>query len=244
MLSEITDKLRPMVTFAFDDGFISDYEKAFPYLKEKGMRGTYFVITGTLGSDKTYKLSPEHLLEMSKAGHEIGSHTKDHVRLTEQGDVNLVDQLLDSKETIQEITNTPCISMSIPFGDVNERVEKMLGGFYENARSSKRGNNFYGHSPSHIYKSHFLDNKGLNDVDTIKQYIDTAYDKKQWIVISMHEIISDDLYDENDDWKTKESDFKEVVDYVDTLRPEIEVVTFSEGSQRIKGQFSVDYFNG
>lgn len=44
---------RPVV-LTYDDGYLGVYENAFPILQETGFTGVIYVITGTLGTDKSY----------------------------------------------------------------------------------------------------------------------------------------------------------------------------------------------
>lgn len=69
-----------VVSLTFDDGWASQYENARPILERHGMRGTFFVNSGLVGSEG--RVTWEQLREMAAAGHEIGGHTLDHPDLT------------------------------------------------------------------------------------------------------------------------------------------------------------------
>ena len=75
------------VLITFDDGYQSNYEYAFPILKEENMKGTIFAIGVSIGKkeyykDTVHKMTPhfgkEEIDEMKGSGLiSIGSHTYD-----------------------------------------------------------------------------------------------------------------------------------------------------------------------
>jgi peptidoglycan/xylan/chitin deacetylase (PgdA/CDA1 family) len=69
-----------VVSFTFDDGWVSQYDIAYPLLQAHGMQGTFFVNSNLIGKDG--RLTWSHLEELAAAGHEIGGHTLDHPDLT------------------------------------------------------------------------------------------------------------------------------------------------------------------
>ena len=69
-----------MVTFSFDDGFQSIYDKAIPILDAAGIKSTQAIITNALDDTPLYMTS-QQVLELFLNGHEIASHTKSHASL-------------------------------------------------------------------------------------------------------------------------------------------------------------------
>lgn len=69
------------IIITFDDGYISNYQYAFPLLKELNMKATFFIVTGSVGNTKlTYPhFSWEQAKEMEKSGViDIQSHSHTH----------------------------------------------------------------------------------------------------------------------------------------------------------------------
>jgi peptidoglycan/xylan/chitin deacetylase (PgdA/CDA1 family) len=66
-----------VVGLTFDDGRVSDYETAYPLLRELGWEADFFVNTATVGS-KGF-LSWSQIAEMHRGGMSIQSHGHDHV---------------------------------------------------------------------------------------------------------------------------------------------------------------------
>ena len=70
------------VLITFDDGYIDNYQCAFPILKKHQMKAIIFLISDYISMYPNY-LTWEQLFEMQAAGIEFGSHTLDHTVLTD-----------------------------------------------------------------------------------------------------------------------------------------------------------------
>lgn len=65
---------RAKLLFGFDDGNITDYTEAFPYLSARGLSGTSYINPETIGADGNH-LSLAQIREMDAAGWTIGSQS-------------------------------------------------------------------------------------------------------------------------------------------------------------------------
>jgi len=108
------------VVFTFDDGLASDYETAFPMMREHGCCADFFVNSSTVGS--AGYVSWEHLKEMDRAGMSIQSHGSQHTALTLLNSSVLHEQLLRGKVEIEDRLGTKVEFLSAPFGFLNGRV--------------------------------------------------------------------------------------------------------------------------
>ena len=68
-----------IVSFTFDDG-IQTQMQVRPALLSHGMRGTFYINSGTVGAD-SYLMTWADVNALHADGNEIGSHTIDHRRL-------------------------------------------------------------------------------------------------------------------------------------------------------------------
>src|SRR5205807_263840 len=70
-----------VVTLTFDDG-IATQTTARSLLNQYGMHGTFFIISGLVGSSSYYMTWPQ-VDALATDGNEIGGHTVDHMRLAD-----------------------------------------------------------------------------------------------------------------------------------------------------------------
>lgn len=224
-------KLRPMISFRFDDGRNTDYLTAHPLLKERGLKGTFYIITNNLGGNSS--LSVDDLYEMSKYGHEIGTHTHTHRRLTTLTDEEIINEMSTSISIIENITNKKVTSMSPPGHNYDERVDRLVHGFVEfvNVAGHQDNNNFNKYGTLRNTTTLRMSN---TPITTLKRYVDEAIEGGYWLVLHTHRVVND---------KTPQSGdinidvFIELLDYVNSKRPhEIDNVTISEGANRIRQQ--------
>jgi peptidoglycan/xylan/chitin deacetylase (PgdA/CDA1 family) len=108
----------------FDDGYVNNLA-AFEELKKRGMRASWFIVTGSIGREPAWPadgrpagrlLNADELREMQANGMEIGSHTVSHVRLAETDDTRLMQELTDSKATLEEQLGKTVDSFAYPYG--------------------------------------------------------------------------------------------------------------------------------
>ncbi|MCZ7667599.1 MAG: polysaccharide deacetylase family protein [Chloroflexi bacterium] len=71
-----TDLPDKPVILTFDDGYLDNYENAFPVLQEFGFPGTFFIITDYADQGAAGYANWEQLAEMAAAGMRIETHTK------------------------------------------------------------------------------------------------------------------------------------------------------------------------
>jgi len=124
-ISELPEKT---VVLTFDDGYADNYEGAFLPLAENSMKATWFITTDCIGkhahwmgppTPKTQMLTVEQLLQMEKAGMEIGSHTCSHPDLTTLTYQQQWNEMTQSKEILESIIHGKISSFAYPYGRYN-----------------------------------------------------------------------------------------------------------------------------
>lgn len=88
------------VILTFDDGYLDNYEHAFPILQEYGFEGTFFVVTEFIDRGREGYMTWEMIVEMSRAGQRIESHSKTHPDLALKSRDGLIFEILGAQETI------------------------------------------------------------------------------------------------------------------------------------------------
>ena len=111
------------IALSFDDGYRDNLSVAAPLLVELGIPFTVFVCTGAVAGRKAGLLAPEELRELAGLpGARIGSHSINHVRLTEVDDRRLDEELAGSKAYLEDLLGTGVDLLSYPHGAVDRRV--------------------------------------------------------------------------------------------------------------------------
>lgn len=114
------------IILTFDDGYRDVYTEAFPLLREHGMTGTIFLITGLIDEERAEYLSWDQVKEMQRAGIQFGSHSYSHPDLRGQSAEYLVWQILGSKEAIEQRIQEPVRFFSYPSGRYDPLVVDIL----------------------------------------------------------------------------------------------------------------------
>ncbi len=116
-----------LVGLTFDDGYADFLTTAVPVLARHGMTGTLYVVAGRLGGSNGWDDGPRlELLDVdgvravAAAGHEVGSHTLTHVRLSGADPATLAEEIIGSRQVLQEILQADVPGFCFPWGDFDE----------------------------------------------------------------------------------------------------------------------------
>ncbi|MCH8237206.1 MAG: polysaccharide deacetylase family protein [Proteobacteria bacterium] len=163
----------------FDDGFKNGITNAMPLLLDKGVPAAFFLVTGYIGTsvekdrDKLlgFYESGDLLMEfldwddcrkMADAGMTIGSHTVNHVQLSQLDEAGAEAELRDSKQSIEKELGRPCEHFCPPFGrrDIDflphrdPEIARRVG--YKSFHCGHRGAMRLGDSPMMVSRDHLL----------------------------------------------------------------------------------------
>jgi peptidoglycan/xylan/chitin deacetylase (PgdA/CDA1 family) len=135
---------------SFDDGFLNVLTQAMPILDEVGFTATCYFVANRFGGLNDWDaqvdpagsplMSHEDMLQWRDHGHEIGSHTLDHVALSQvSAQVSRV-QVLESKRRLEALSGRRVASFCYPYGDLDIRVrDQVEAAGYGNATTTARG---------------------------------------------------------------------------------------------------------
>ncbi len=121
---------------SFDDGFMDNYQFAYPLLKKYQAKATIFLATQIEGIEK---LTAEQIREMSASGViEFGAHTQHHVNLLKLSDEDAFSEMQASKQDVEALVGR-CPSFAYPFGRFNEKHQQMAKDIgFKNAVSTRK----------------------------------------------------------------------------------------------------------
>ena len=129
---------RSDVRITFDDGNASDVEHALPALRRRGLRATFFVVAGRLGTPGF--VDEAGVRALAGAGMTIGCHGMRHLPWRELDDGALQEELVDAKRLLEEVVERPLTAAACPFGSYDRRVLRFLRrSGYDRVYTSDRG---------------------------------------------------------------------------------------------------------
>jgi len=108
------------VIFTFDDGELNNYTNAFPVLKQFDFLAYFFVTVNRIGQ-KDY-MGWKELKALRDADMIVGSHGLTHEILTKLTTKQLVQELEESKRTLEDHLQVPVDYFSVPRGFYNKEV--------------------------------------------------------------------------------------------------------------------------
>jgi len=153
-------------------------------LEEYGVRGTFGPITSYMNE--------EMFLDIFHRGHELGSHTVNHLPLNEASMETIIYELTESKLFIEELTGVPCVSYIAPYGKLDPNVIAVAWELYISARGVHFGIN--GVAGADIFKlwvapyptpwgSTWTDEQYITN---LRQYVEDVLEVEGWGVEMWH----------------------------------------------------------
>lgn len=129
------------VVLTFDDGYANVLEHAAPVLAQHGFRAVQFLVAHRIGGNNWWDVAegevPERLMndaeirEWLRQGHEIGSHTLTHPRLTRLSPAQRREEIRASKHRLEDRFGVAIRHFCYPYGDCDAAVveEVRLAGY-------------------------------------------------------------------------------------------------------------------
>ncbi|MBR4725176.1 MAG: polysaccharide deacetylase family protein [Lachnospiraceae bacterium] len=114
------DPEKPIIALSFDDGPSIYTERIIAALEENNAEATFFMVGYNV---KNYK---DVVKLVYDAGMEIGNHTSDHKKLTDQSKETIRSQVFDNEDLINSIVPVGRIIVRPPYGSHNSTVRSIV----------------------------------------------------------------------------------------------------------------------
>ncbi len=227
---------RGKVTFSFDDGWLEHALIAGPVLDSYDIDGTFYVMSKEMDSSGLKKgffkrggygdnAGPYANLEQIKAladsGHEIGSHTRTHLYLTQLSPKEKNTELRGSLRELVEAGFTDVSTIAYPYGDFDDDVKEITAkAGYTVGRSVLRG---FNDRATDRYALRIQQVDRETPVEDMMEWIDQAEKDNLWLILMFHQI-SDDT---SDGLGVTEEDFIALIEH--SKEADVDIVTVAEG---------------
>jgi peptidoglycan/xylan/chitin deacetylase (PgdA/CDA1 family) len=140
------------VWVTFDDGFADVFDHALGVLAENGFRALVFLVSSRVGRTNEWQrqrgdiseplMDDLQVRDWLAQGHEIGSHTRTHPRLTQLSPAAANEEIISSKKELEDRFGVPVEHFCYPYGDWNTITKDLVtGAGYTTACTTTRGVN-------------------------------------------------------------------------------------------------------
>lgn len=203
---------RGRVSFTFDDGLISNYTVLKPILDQYGIKASFYIVTEYQEDAAAYAMTVANLTELKSQGHQIQSHSHDHVNLTTLSQADRMTSLSTSK-TLLEGWGFTVFLFTLPFGAYNDQVlADTLAAGYAVISTTDEG---YNNISSIAAKTRIMRiDADLYTPAQLNTMIDEAMSKKLWIILYYHKITGTGPGEVVGDENHTPDEIKAVIDHV------------------------------
>ena len=219
-------KQKPIFTIVDDDGHLDVIDKLLPLANQYDFKFTATVPGfNMLPTGEQSHMKKDDLLLLQSMGHEISSHTYNHIHLIEKTESELIDDF-EQMDALMKSWGINCNTLCYPFGERNDLSIEVARKYVRGARTTEYGINY---SPLETWDLKVINGwtseaPDSNNTEATISYYKTKLDEVKatngWGIFSAH------LYlDEN-----QTELIEELVIYAQSLG--IEIVTLNEGFNR------------
>ena len=133
----------------FDDGYKDLIINALPILKKYNFKATCLIVSNLIGKSNMWdehdnNIKNKELMNLSdihfwiKNGMCVGSHSKNHKKLTLLNKKDAADEIINSKNELETLTGTSINSFCYPYGLYNENIVDIVREKYDLAFTTNR----------------------------------------------------------------------------------------------------------
>jgi len=125
------------IVLTFDDGLTSVVETALPLLESAGLSAIAFVMAANAVVTSGSRMDAGAVRDAHAAGVEIGSHALTHRPLTSLPLETARQEIVRSREALEDVIGAPVRSFAYPFGDASSAIVDCVRRSYDAGFSTK-----------------------------------------------------------------------------------------------------------
>lgn len=180
-----------IISVTFDDGWESVYSNALPIMQKYGIHSTQYILAGQF-DDPNY-FSEAQVRSLAASGHEIASHTVNHLDLTTLDDTDLAYEIGGSKDILGEKFGIPR-DFAPPLGADDQRVQSLIKQNYRSARNTTGDISTLSEVDTNTranfnrYSINAFTMRADTSLEQLQTFIAYAQANNAWIVITYHQV--------------------------------------------------------
>ena len=175
---------KPRISITFDDGWASSWENVQSALDEHSFKATYYVNPGT--TNKDLFLNSQQIEQILNEGHQIASHTQNHIDITSYLGSYVAQELDEAIRDLREDYSVGTIDFASPFGKFDQSVIPLIADRHATHRGTDPGINTKQQTDYYNLKALFL-RKEVSDQE-LRDYIERAEKSNGWLILIYHQI--------------------------------------------------------
>lgn len=179
----------PYISFTFDDFPCSALGVGGGILSRFGVRGTYYVSLGLMGTLAPTGLicSPDDVRNVLVQGHEIGCHTFSHCHPSEARPTTFEKSIVENLRTLNELIPGAFFeSLAYPIAGPRLGTKQIAGRYFRCCRGGGQTFNV-GSMDLNLLNAFFLE-KSRGDLESVKRIIDENRKACGWLIFATHDI--------------------------------------------------------
>ena len=148
-INEINPEIKKQIILTFDDGYKDIIIDVLPILKKYNFKAICFIVSNQIGKNNIWDenqknyfkkelMSKSDIYEWLNNGMLIGSHSHNHFNLTTLDPSELNNEILKSKNFLEETFSTQISNFCYPYGKINSKVYEEVKKYYDNAYTTNR----------------------------------------------------------------------------------------------------------
>ena len=202
-----------LVSFAFDDGRLTDYTKFKPIFESEGVPGCCCLETGHVGTDGY--MTWEQAKELKSLGWTVASHTHTHIDVDIATETDIEYEYRESSRLLKEHGLDHDIIV-YPYGHINDTAMKYARRYFKMGVNIVR--TYLSNEVPHIDNYNLVRIPGLSQLNgtveptlaECKAMVDDAIANKKWIIFEDH--ANYPIWD-----SAKLEEFRQLIQYIKSL---------------------------
>ena len=209
------------ISIVFDDNYDNQLDYAWPLMEERGLVGTFYVLTSTINTPGYMSFSD--LQTLQAASNEIASHSVSHISFTMLEEPEIRYQCSTSKTTL-EAQGLTITNFAYPNGYTTSGIDLIVAEYFRSGRTAYVSPYILNMPTNQFRLPGFSKENQSNELELLKNMVDQVYSSQTWGVFLFHNIVPGD---KSSPYTTSQEDFEAFLDYI--IQKGLPAITVNQG---------------